>query len=309
MSDNDKLAHLLAKLFVQRKDVKALQVLDGGYRPVRENWIMKDFRDHVNGERTFGHYTCDAEGLTKVIVFDIDLETGYCKLKKNGQPLPQCCAEGHGTWFEEPGDEILADVQDWNDFMDQSNVHPSHPREEWRDRKHPARAWYKFQFRTLMDVLTATIKEQFDFNCAAAYSGNKGCHVYAFLPEPMPAKAARRAALLILEAAGMKLSPNHQFVPYKGSNFFKFEVPDDPWYDLSNLSVEIFPKQDSMEDKDLGNLVRLPLGVNHKGPKYKTRTKIINEPTFFIDQRLSQRELAPHPDPVALLESGNPYAS
>ena len=67
---------------------------------------------------------------------------------------------------------------------------------------------------------------------------------------------------------------------------------------MKNLTVEIFPKQASMKDKDLGNMVRLPLGRNKKNPK---------DPCFFIDQTLACTELKPHPDPVHLLESGNPF--
>ncbi|QBP31783.1 DNA primase [Gordonia phage Nimi13] len=293
------LAKLLAKRFVQRKDVKAVQVADGGYRPVREPWKMGDFISHVTGEQTFGHYTCDENGLTKLVVFDIDLDTGYCSLKKNGQPLPECCEVGHGTWVELPADDRLAEITADSEFYEAITVHPCHPRDDWHDRRHPSRPWLKYQLRSMCDFITSGIQNHMQLQSVAAYSGNKGCHVYAFFPEPIDARVARQAALLTLEYAGKLISPNAGFEPVHGSNFFK-HAETDPYYNYQNLTVEIFPKQASMKNKELGNLCRLPLGKN---------LKHVKDPTFLIDQRLAPNELKPHPDPVTLLESGNPFAS
>ncbi|AKJ71906.1 hypothetical protein TIN4_109 [Tsukamurella phage TIN4] len=293
------LAALIAKRFVQRKDVKAIQTADGGYRPIREPWKMKDLRAHVAGEQTFGHYTCDASGLTKLIVFDCDLDTGYCELYKRGQPLPECCEIGHGSWVQLPSEEQLKEITDDAGYMDAIEVHNSHPRADWLNRKHPGRAWYKYQMRTIVDALTSSIVTHLGLGAAAAYSGNKGVHAYAFFPEPVNAKVARQAALYTLEYAGKLISSNHNFEAVRGKNFFKHTEPD-PQFGVQNFTVEIFPKQDSMEGKDLGNLVRLPGGKNNKNPK---------DPCFFIDQTVAQAELKPHPNPAALLESGNPYAS
>lgn len=276
------LAKLLAKRFVQRKDAKAIQVADGGYRPIREPWKLKDFVSHVTREQTFGHYTCDADGLTKLIVFDIDLDD----LKDQS-----------GTWIETPGPEWLAQVTSDSEFMEGITVHNINPREEWHNRRSPARGWLKYQFRMMCDVITSAIQNHLELDSAAAYSGNKGCHVYAFFPEPVDIRIARKAALMTLEFAGKLVSPNSGFEIHKGVNFFK-HAEDDPYYGLKNMTVEIFPKQASMEGKDLGNLVRLPLGVNQKNP---------TDPCFFIDQTLAQVDLKPHSDPVMLLETGNPF--
>ena len=273
-----ELASLLAKRLIQRKDVKAVQTPDGGYRPVKEPWKMGDLRAHVNGEQTFGHYTTDTDGLTKAIVFDIDLDD-------------------QGNWIEEPTPERLASCTSNDEFMELLTVHDNvSPLELWHDRRAVgARNWYKFQFRTMIDALTSAAMNDMGFECASAYSGNKGCHTYVFMPEPVEAKVARRAALLILERAGNLLSPNNGFVAVKGKNFFKL-AEDDKWYSLKNMTVEIFPKQD--KPSNLGNLVRLPLGTNLKNPK---------DPCFIIDQRQAQKVLAPHPDPVQALETGNPF--
>ncbi|QBP30285.1 DNA primase [Gordonia phage Jormungandr] len=294
------LAKLLAKRFVQRKDVKAVQVADGGYRPVREPWKLGDFISHVTGEQTFGHYTCDENGLTKLVVFDIDLDTGDCNKKKSGQPLPLCCERGHGSWINIDPEEWAMPLTDGEFYAKvDERVRPLRPREAWHDRSHPSRPWLKYQMRTMVDCITSGIQNHMQLQSVAAYSGNKGCHVYAFFPEPIDARVARQAALLTLEYAGKLISPNAGFDAVHGSNFFKHQETD-PYYNLKNLTVEIFPKQASMKDKELGNLCRLPLGKNLKHAK---------DPTFLIDQRLAATDLKPHPDPVALLESGNPFAS
>lgn len=278
------LAKLIAKRFVQRKDVKAIQVADGGYRPIREPWKLKDFVSHVTGEQTFGHYTCDVNGLTKLIVFDIDLDD-----------LP----DGSGSWvFLE--DETLATLETDDELKAAISAGTRiglNPREAWRDRRHPARAWLKYQLRSMCDYITSGIQNHLELESVATYSGNKGCHVYAFFPEPVEARVARKAALLTLEYAGKLIAKGENFEGHKGVNFFKHTL-DDPYYGYRNLTVEVFPKQVSMEGKDLGNLVRLALGVNKKNPK---------DPTFIIDQTLGLKELKPHPDPVAALESGNPF--
>lgn len=239
---------------------------------------MKDLRSHVAGEQTFGHYTCDHDSLTKLIVFDCDLDNT-------------------GTWVKVPSDEELADINDDDEFSNKLEVHESTPRTDWTNRRHPGRIWYKYQMRALADIITSSVTEHLGLEAAAAYSGNKGIHVYAFFPEPVDARVARKAALFALEYAGKLISPNHKFEAVKGSNFFKHMEPD-PFHGLQNFTVEIFPKQATMDGKDLGNLVRLPGGVNQKNPK---------DPCFFLDQTLAQSEFKPHPNPVRLLETGNPW--
>ena len=90
-----------------------------------------------------------------------------------------------------------------------------------------------------------------------------------------------------------------EFTPKKGDNFFVHNN-DDPIHGFQNFSVEIFPKQDSVKDKNLGNLVRLPLGTNFKNPK---------DPTFFIDMTTPIADFKPHPNPIKLLTEGDPFAN
>jgi len=280
--DQDALAKLLAKKFVQQKLVKAMQTPTGEYRPVKTSypdgdyikWTMKDFRDHIAGTHTFGHYTCDMDGLTKLITFDIDLDKT-------------------GTWVQEPDLTVLDKFYTDEEFKAATVIHKSTPREDWHDRRHPARGWYKLQLRTLTEWLSGTAHKDFGFQVASAYSGNKGCHVYCFFPEPVQSSMAREMALLVLEATAERIGgTKYKFEKVKGNSTFKYSHPD-PYSDFSNLSIEIYPKQDEPLGTKLGNLVRLPLGRNNKNPK---------DPCFFVDQAAPMKELKPHPDPVALLE-------
>jgi hypothetical protein len=245
-------------------------------------------------------------------VFDIDLDTGLCdkykEATKNKLPAPDCCKAGHGTYCIVPQEKIESgEITSNSEFDEALQTFPSHPRMDWRDRKHPGRPWYKQQLRCMVELITSAIQSEFGLRSAATYSGNKGCHVYAFFDEPTDIGLARAMSLEILAVAGDGPDKRYKIETHKGSNFFKYNDPD-PYTGYQNLTIEVFPKQDSMDGKDLGNLVRLPLGTNHKGPVYKTKSgKTIHEPTFFIDQRLPYADMQPHPDPVKLLTTGDPY--
>ena len=278
--ESKPMALLLAKKFVQRKDVKAYQVEDGGYRPDRTPWKVRDLRDHVEGKKTYGHYLCDQESLVKLFVFDIDFEKT-------------------GTWIERPDlSDVPLDADLEAVLAANTKVHQATPRADWLDRRHPGRAWYKLQLRTMVEMLSQVVHRELGMACASAYSGNKGAHVYGFFDQPVPASEARAAALVALEIAGSTFNPAYEFAPTRGSNFYKYTDPS-PETGFENLSIELFPKQSSMDDKDLGNLCRLPGGVNKKNPK---------DQAFFIDQREAHTVIKPHPDPIKLLTEGNPWS-
>lgn len=277
-----ELATLIAKRFIARRDVKAQQRPSGAYTPVLERgtneripWQMGDIFDHLDGKKTFGHYLVDQDDNCKLFAFDIDLNQTVTD------------AEGNVTWEGSyPHPEHYGERGDF-----QGVIHKFNPREAWLDRAHPARAWMKYQFHHVAHLLCATIERELAIPSAVAYSGAKGIHVYGFTGL-VPAVDAREGAQIVLDALadkgyGVKLA--------KGRNFYKFEN-EHPIDGFPNLSVETFPKQDSIEGKDLGNLMRLPLGVNLKSP----------DPTFFVDMCAPLNELVPT-DPIHALTTASPF--
>jgi DNA polymerase III delta prime subunit len=97
------------------------------------------------------------------------------------------------------------------------------------------------------------------------FSGNKGYHIWLFLAEPVPAKAAKAYGIQLREAVG---------APSSG----------DP-------HVEVFPKQDSLTSSSpMGNLVKLPLGLH---PKSHNRS-------IFVDRR-NGWEAGEEVDPLSIL--------
>jgi len=81
--------------------------------------------------------------------------------------------------------------------------------------------------------------------CVAEFTGGKGYHFWYPFEDPVPAASVRAA----LRAVVSKIEG-----------------------DLSCFQLEVFPKQDTLSGKGLGNLVKLPLGV-HRGT---------GKPSFFL---------------------------
>lgn len=285
-SDSADLVPLIAKRFIQRRDVFAVQTSNGAYMPVLEH---KDgprvpikgrhLVEHLSGARTYGHYLLDQTDHCKLFAFDIDLE-------KNN-PATDTDPGFIGTWVQRPDLETWTGTDDayWNAQV----VHPCNPREDWKNRAFPGRAWLKLQMRFLSAMLARGIHDELGIPVAVAYTGAKGVHVYGFTGS-QPAAMVRAGAQIVLDSLGC-------FKPHRGQHFFK-HVNEDPILGYSNFTIEVFPKQDSLDGKDLGNLMRLPLGKNLKNPA---------DPTFFVDLRAPMDSLVPYPDPTALLEHGDPW--
>jgi hypothetical protein len=133
-------------------------------------------------------------------------------------------------------------------------------------------------------------RRDLDLPVACTYTGAKGLHVYAFTGA-IPASDAREGIAIILDAlADSTLGSVHLF---RGSNFYRFDNQD-PVEGQPNVTIEVFPKQNSLEGKDLGNLMRLPLGRNLKNPK---------DPTFFVDMTSALADIKPLDPVYALTEA------
>lgn len=290
------LAKLFASKFIARPDVKAIQLDRAGGGLNQGDWFpdtrikperldrsphaplgfnMDHLLAHLAGERTYGHYLLSESSECKLFAFDIDLEkSGSYVVQPSNVP-----DDADEAWWIE---NSVTEVVDGKGLT---------LRDLWTDRRReaaPARSWFKYQMKHLAHILAAKVVE-LDIPCAVAYSGSKGVHVYGFTGK-MPATEVREAAMLVLDMVD-------EFEPMRGKNFYRHKN-DDPFHGFQNFSIEVFPKQGSLDGKTLGNLLRLPLGKNWKNPK---------DPTFFVDMTGPLAELKPHSDPVKLLEGGNPF--
>ena len=273
--DTKNVTNLLASKFIARTDAKAVQnadgvwhlhTVDGKRESARLGWDRQSLVDHVEGTRTYGHYLLNQQDQCKLFAFDIDLA-------KSGM-LPTV-------------DGLREDVTE-KQFLESFEV-VSDLRAAWLNRAHPARSFMKLQFKEMAHMLLKTIWEELELPCAAAYSGAKGVHVYAFTGL-IPASEAVEGARIVLDSLNC-------FTPLRGVNFFRHENTDRA-EGYPNLTIEVFPKQGSLDGKDLGNLMRLPLGRNRKAPA--------DEPAFFIDMTAPIGSLQPG-EAENILNMPNPW--
>lgn len=268
------LAKIFASDFISRPDIKAIQGSDGEYKPDRDKnaagevvasrgFTMADLVAHLMGEQTYGHYMVAQDDTVKLFVLDIDL-------RKTGR-LPM------GKF----GDQLIS----WEE---------TNPREYWMSRRPGhARDMLKMQMKLIGQTLARIVQKELDIRTNVAYSGSKGIHVYGFTGKTT-AERARKGAHIVLEAAGWEL--------YRGNNFYQFKpsAPDlkDDVHNFHQFDLEVYPKQDSIQGKDLGNLVRLPLGVNRKSPKDRA---------FFLDMRTELTHFGPR-EPIEALTTSDIWA-
>ena len=264
---------------IARPDVRAVQLDNGEYRPQHQPFDKQVLLDHLSGTKTYGHYLVNANDECKFFAFDIDLrKQGYVPRIKNGA----------GQFFNF---EKLPDTDP-----------PGAPlRDLWGSRKAgPARDFLKLQMKMLANQLMSKISSELEIHTAASYSGSKGVHVYGFTGKTT-ATLARQGASIVLDS--LRHSKMGHWEVERGNNFFKYVGhgnPDEHDTNGSQFSLEIYPKQDSVEGKEkgLGNLLRLPLGVNRHSPKL--------DKGFFLDMRTALTEFTPR-DAVEALTITNPW--
>lgn len=260
----DDLPTLLATKFIARRDAKAIQLADGRYN-------LHTADGHREGARLpwkMGDIRAHLARERTYGHYLLDPE-GHCKLFAFDIDL-----EKSGT--------VAVDA-DWTDFQPVPDLRAS-----WLDRRWPGRSWIKFQFRSLAHKLAGAVHHELGIPCAVAYSGGKGVHVYGFTGLKN-ASDVRDGAEIALDLVG-------GFTPHRGEHVYK-ATDQDPETGFPNFTIEIFPKQRGLEGKDLGNLMRLPLGRNMKSPK---------DPTFFIDMRAPLGEFIQR-DPTEALTYANPW--
>lgn len=254
----DELAALIAKRFIQRRDIKAVQHRNGAYSPVESKFTMGDLRDHLSGKRSLGHYLLDENNQCKLFAYDIDL------IKTADQnPI---------------ADERVPLTQTPEGMI------PGSPRELFFEGDQQIREQLMMELRTVAEGIVARTARLLEIETAISFSGSKGLHVYAFTGTA-PAKDVRDAAQDALLTSGI-------FEASRGNNFFRYTGPAEPGF--PNIEIEIFPKQASLDGKQLGNLMRLPLGVNAKSGRE----------SFFVDPLVPDTTTLPRMDAAIALEKG-----
>jgi hypothetical protein len=270
-----KLEDLLASKFIQRRDVKSQQTHNGAYYPVTEGrdgpyipWSRDDLTDHLTGKKSYGHYLVDKDGNAKLFAFDIDLTKWS---EKSGRVAPAWLA------IDEEGFTVTGEPK------------PLQPREAWNHPKAPPelRRFLISQLRGIAEKLATVTLDVLNVPVAVSYSGGKGLHVYG-LTGTAPAQDLRSAAMEVISFAGC-------FEPLRGKNFYR-HVDESPRTGFPCIDVEVFPKQDDLDGKDLGNLMRLPLGTHAKS----------RQEAYFLDLSSPIDELKVA-EPVPALERGNPW--
>ena len=104
-----------------------------------------------------------------------------------------------------------------------------------------SREWNAANARIIKYGLSVSEKAaKMDTAAYIEHSGFKGCHCWILLDRPMPAATARKFATYLLKEAGS---------PPEGA------------------SVEIFPKQVSLNKDGLGNLIKVPFGLHRRSGK------------------------------------------
>lgn len=135
------------------------------------------------------------------------------------------------------------------------------PRKVFLDRSDPRRNELASEALLMAEGLARRTHRLTDCPVSIALSGGKGLHVYCFTGS-VPAADARTICHTVLESFGV-------FTQTRGANFWQHV---DAW---KSLEIETFPKQDALDGKDLGNLMRLPLGVHRKTGVRSTFLRIV----------------------------------
>lgn len=263
-----ELVDLIASRFISRSDVYAEQNHDGSYRPVHAPITRSVIENHLNCNATYGHYIVNGS-QTKLFCFDVDLAT-------------------EGEFYIEPDLSLVPPEYDEVKFDkwyhdNKQGPFPANLRELWKSRDPASRPFIKERLRTIGEILTSHIHD-LGIDTCMTYSGNKGIHVYGLTGLGV-AGDIREIGQHIISETGI-------FLPGRGANFY---MGDDQF---NGFELELFPKQSVVEDGHFGNLLRMEFGTNRKSPK---------DPCFLVNQTLAYSQLAPHPNPVSVLRSGNPW--
>lgn len=273
---SDLLINSLSKLLISQPALYARQSAAGAYHPVTDPtgteylpWRRSALREHLAGTATYGHYAVEGN-QSKFFAFDIDLKT-----KAKIFTVPDLTQAPDNS----------REMEAWLDKF--SLAYDANPRKMWAEfaPNDQARLWFEWQMRTMAEIFKYAIESTLGIPTLSSYSGSKGMHVYGF-PSPgekLPAKDLRAAGRAVIDSMG------HYWQAKNDSGIFWFNSQDPC---LGLFDIELFPKQDQVDEGGMGNLMRMELGIHQKSRK----------PGFFIDHAQDVMRLTAHDDPETLLK-------
>lgn len=235
-------AKLMGLLFIGRRDAKAIFV-NGQWVAQREKYTLSDFRKHLFGDVCLGSYLLTPESNVRTMAFDIDL------VKEN--------APYH----------VISDVQEIVDEeMGELDLETKRGNLEaaLHDESHEAHRWARSILLGATSLIVREVYEVLGLTCTPIVTGG-GTHVFVPFGREIPASEARAMGHSVMEAIPIF----HR----RSESFYNVPNLDDP-----SISIEVFPKQDTLTDSEsLGNLIRLPFGMHECGIR-----------TYALDPKLPQ---------------------
>ena len=269
--DRTRLTDLLLEMYIERRDVRAWQQSNGAYFPDYGAVTEDDLACHLSGgPRKGGVLTKDGTPM-------VDKKSGaLLTVRRDTMGHYLLSPENKCRVFVFDIDVATAGVWGGERFE---------ARAEFAKPDSPYREGLIGQLLITAECIARRAHRELDIPVAISFSGNKGVHVTGFTGSEAAAHV-RSAAHDVLDAIG-------SFTPLRGSNFFAPENPE------MSLSIEVFPKQESIDADKLGNLVRLPLGINRKS----------NGASCFLRVGGGARSRFQEMDPIEALSGALPWST
>ncbi len=240
--DTVELTKLIGTRFIERRNVKSWQNKKGEWHPAKCQECINAGITCLHNPMTLADFEDHFSGRKTMGHYLVDPATQQCKLFAFDIDVRKV----------EPGYTPTNSV---NEVYD--------PREAWLDEDHYMYKDLLLQVRTMSEGIARRVESLMKIPVAIATSGGKGFHVYCFTGS-IPAEAAKSLAAGILEGWTC-------FTQTKGSNFWMHKT------EYQDIEIETFPKQGTVSESGMGNLMALPLGINQRTGKEK----------FFVSTRSS----------------------
>lgn len=255
-----EIVRLLGERFISRKGVKAFQDTHGNWFPEKCQACRQSGDTCLHCPMTLADFEAHLAGTKTMGHYLVEPEGNTCK------------------FFAFDLDVRKPSKHDAPDLylpVDDEGVYYN-PRDAFLDEAHPMAPALRTQLRILAEGLALRVSSQLGIAVAICESGGKGLHVYCFTGA-IPAETARTLAHGSLESWGA-------FEPTRGQNFWRHK------HDYQDVEIETFPKQATVSEDGLGNLMKLPLGV-HRVTGRRSRFLTVKSPLEVFQEMDAKRAL------------------